>query len=258
VTTPTTSGFDDEFDGPAGSPPNSQLWRIETGKEVWGGNGQLETNTASPDNVSLDGKGHLVITARRAAGANQYTSGRIVGLLPLPTYGHFVARIKMPTGDGFWPSFWLIGVDPYGATWPYGGEIDIAEMRTDQPSVQYATAHGGRVTPGPYTRVSPSVGVDLHWYNTRLLRYDKPISDAFHTFALDTSPGKLVWSFDSVPYMTLTSGMVPPGGIWPFDAVHYFMILNLAVGGDFSGNPTPSTPFPASMVIDYVRVTSSS
>lgn len=239
--------LDDEFDGPAGAAPSSSMWQIQTGGGRWGG-GQLQDYTASADNVSLDGEGHLVITARREpSNGYDYTSGRIASVLPMATYGHFEARIKMPLGNGLWPCFWIMGVEPNGLAWPYSGEIDIAEMASKLPSIQFATVHGPRV-------IDPSTPQNRHWFFTYILRYGKPLPYAFHTFAVDTSPGQIVWSMDGKPYFSVRANQVPLGGFWPFDAVRYYVILNLAVGGQFPTDPTPATKFPASMIVDYVRV----
>ncbi len=240
--------LDDEFNGPAGSLPDRRIWQIQTGGGRWG-NAEQESYTASPRNVSLDGHGHLVITARRqASGGFGYTSGRIASLVPVPPYGHFEARIKMAPGFGVWPTFWLMGVDPNGVTWPYTGEIDIAEVASRLPNVQFATVHGPSVTAVNTARPQ--------WQIPFLLRYPRPLTGAFHTYAVDTTPTTVTFSFDGRPYQKVTVAQTPRGGVWSFNNP-YYVILNLAVGGFFAGNPPRTTRFPTSMLVDDVRVRSS-
>ncbi len=126
--------WSDEFDGPAGQSPDSTRWRFDVGTD-WG-NAQLEYDTSRPVNVSLDGDGHLAITAREESyQGREYTSGRIntSGLFDR-TRGRFEARIKLPVGQGIWPAFWLLGSDFGSVGWPACGEIDIMEYRGQYPS----------------------------------------------------------------------------------------------------------------------------
>ncbi|GAB2835078.1 glycoside hydrolase family 16 protein [Actinocorallia aurea] len=227
-----TLAWREEFTGKRGAKPDPSRWNIETRTP---GTGELERNT--PKNVALDGKGRLVITAR--SGAKGYTSARITteGKYA-PTYGRFVARIKSPDGQGLWPAFWLLGADHVKNPWPESGEIDIMERRGDQTDRYYATVQG----PG-YS----GVGISRQYAPGR----DVAFSNRFHVFALDWTPDSLTFMIDGKVVQTVKKAEVP--GKWVFDHP-FFLVLNLAVGGPFPGEPTADTPFPAKMVVDYVRV----
>lgn len=241
VPTPGPYVWSDEFDAPAGTPVDAAKWKFDVGNR-WGEN-ELEYYTDSTDNVVHDGKGNLAITARAENpagyqcqyGTCRYTSGRVLteGIFE-QTYGYFEARIKIPKGKGIWPAFWLLG----GNNWPAEGEIDIMEVLGHTPSTLYATAHGpGYVGEG---------GISTKKATAR------PLSNDFHTYALDWSPNLIVWYLDGVEYFRMTPASIK-GKDWVFD--HKFhIILNLAVGGRWPGAPDASTVFPQTMLIDYVRV----
>ena len=229
----------DEFEGPAGQLPDSSRWVFDIGTD-WG-NLQLEWDTDHPENVSLDGQGNLAITAREESFAGQdYTSGRIKtkGLFER-RYGRFEARIKLPVGQGIWPAFWMLGEDFSTIGWPDCGEIDILEARGSQPGVVHGTVHG----PG----YSGGSGIGSSAYGA-------DFTADFHVFGLTKAPGRLIWDVDGVPYFELTPEFLPPeSGGWAFDK-NFFLILNLAVGGNFLEPPNASTPFPSMVEVDYVRV----
>jgi beta-glucanase (GH16 family) len=239
--TPTpspASAWSDEFDGPANSAPDAAKWTYDLGGGGWG-NQELETYTSAADNVHLDGNGHLVIHV--AASGTSYTSARLKTQGRFTAqYGHLEASIKLPSGRGIWPAFWMLGSNITSAGWPACGEIDVMENIGSEPSVNHATAHG----PG----YSGGQGITA--------RYTLPggakFSDAFHTFAIDWTPGTIVFSVDGAPYHTVTRASIPSGAAWVFDAP-FFLILNVAVGGTFPGSPDASTVFPQEMVVDYVR-----
>ena len=152
----TTSGWQlvwsDEFNSPAGTPPDSKNWNYDLGGGGWG-NGEAETYTNSPSNVFQDGKGHLVIRAIRDASGN-YTSARLqTGAPDAPTqtadlswkYGRIEARIQLPFGQGVWPAFWMLGENIGSAGWPECGEVDIMEnfgTFNNNISTNNGTAHG--------------------------------------------------------------------------------------------------------------------
>lgn len=241
--------FADEFDGPAGQPPNPKHWVHDLGGNGWG-NGELQAYTDRPENASLDGHGNLVITARReAVGAMQYTSARLKSAGRFErAYGHFEARIKLPVGQGIWPAFWMLGNDCQGAMcgdgdvrWPQVGEIDIMEYLGHQPGQVFGALHG----PGY------SGAASLH------ARYNLPAGQAFHqdfrVFAVDWEPERIRWSVDGVVYQTLSRQDVTARGDWVFDHPFY-MLLNIAVGGGLPGPPDDTTEFPQRMLVDYVRV----
>ena len=234
--------FADEFDGPAGTPPDPKRWTYDLGGDGWGNN-QLEYNTNRVENVALDGKGCLAITARRETyKGNAYTSARIKteGLFTTQ-FGRVEARIKLPPGQGIWPAFWMLGDNAAQAGWPGCGEIDIMEYRGQFPRDALGTIHG----PG----YSGAGGI-----SKTLTLGEGGFDKDFHLFTVDWEPGKIVFSIDGMPYHTLTSEAVTPLGPWVFDDHPFFIILNVAVGGGFVGNPDATTPFPATMLVDYVRV----
>jgi beta-glucanase (GH16 family) len=234
--------FVDNFDGPAGAPPDAKHWTHDVGGDGFG-NGQLEFNTNRTENTSLDGNGNLRITARREKfGNNDYTSGRIKteGRFSAQ-FGRVEARIKLPPGQGIWPAFWMLGDNVHKVGWPACGEIDIMEYRGQFPRDALGTIHG----PG----YSGAEGI-----SKTLTLPDGGFDKDFHVFACDWDPGKIVFSIDGMPYHTITRDQVLPKGPWAFDDHPFFIILNVAVGGGFAGAPDASTPFPATMLVDYVKV----
>jgi beta-glucanase (GH16 family) len=241
--TPTPQGWSDEFDGPANSLPSSAKWTYDLGGGGWG-NQELETYTNATQNVHLDGSGHLVIHVDKTASG--YTSARIKtqGLFSAQ-YGHIEARIRLPFGQGIWPAFWMLGADYPGTPWPQCGEIDIMENVGREPSVNHGSLHG----PGYSGGASISTGYTLPG--------GVKFSDDFHVFAIDWAPQQVAFSVDGNVYRTVRPGSLPAGAPWVFDKPFY-LILNVAVGGTFPGNPNASTQFPQEMIVDYVRVTAGS
>jgi beta-glucanase (GH16 family) len=232
--------WEDAFDGPAGSAP-ADHWVPDVGGDGWG-NEQLEHNTDRTDNAFLDGDGHLVIRAQpEDYEGNAYTSARLttsgtVEVGPARVEG----RIKLPEGTGIWPAFWMLGADFEEVGWPTCGEIDILETKGEDPQTVITTVHG----PG----YSGGEGV-----GTSTVLPDTSSSEDFHTYAVDIDPEHLVWWIDGQRVHTVRVGDIPGGTAWAFDGP-FFLILNVAVGGSFLSPPDASTPFPADMVVDYVRV----
>jgi beta-glucanase (GH16 family) len=237
--------WQDEFGGEASLPPDATRWRFDVGtgpnNDGWG-NGQQEFDTSRPENVSLDGLGHLAITARQESYQGMaYTSGRITtkGLFA-KAYGRFEARMKLPTGQGLWPAFWLLGADIDTNPWPACGEIDVMEYRGQEPRRITGSLHGpgySGATPitGSYT-VPPGPGFD----------------EDFHVFAVEWDPDLISWEVDGVTWQVATPGRVPAGGTWVFDHPFY-VILNLAVGGTYVGVVDGTATFPQTLLVDYVR-----
>jgi beta-glucanase (GH16 family) len=228
-----------EFDGPAGAAPDGSAWSYDLGAGGWGNN-ELQTYTDSRANSGLDGAGNLVITARRE-GDGSYTSARLQSNDKVEIqYGRVEARIQIPRGQGIWPAFWMLGADMPGVPWPQAGEIDIMENVGYEPHIVHGTVHG----PG-YSGGSGITGQYMHpqgW----------SFADTFHTFAVDWSPGSITWSVDGNVYHQVTRASVG-GNEWVFDKP-YFMILNVAVGGNWPGYPDGSTVLPQEMKVDYIRV----
>jgi beta-glucanase (GH16 family) len=231
----------DEFDCPAGQSPDASRWTMEVGGDGKG-NQQLEYTTARPSNVALDGEGHLAIIARQESlGGRAYTSGRLNTLDHFTqAYGRFEARMQLPSGQGIWPAFWLLGGDVTAVGWPACGEIDIIELQGQAPAVVHGTVHGPGYSGGQGITSAHFVsGGDL--------------TDAFHVYAVEWTPASIGFSVDDVIYFTVTPAQLPAGAPWVFD--HPFgVILDVAVGGTFVGAPNATTAFPQTLLVDYVRV----
>jgi len=230
--------WSDDFDGAAGTAPDAANWTYDLGRGDNGwGNEELQAYTDSPENVALDGNGNLVITAIR--NGDQFTSGRIKtqGLFN-QAYGRFEARIKTPYGPGIWPAFWMLGSNITELNWPFCGEIDIMELRGQQPGVIAGSLHGPGYSAG--NAVTMSYGLEND-------RFDAD----FHVFAVEWGEDFIDYFVDDVLYQRITPEDV--GGDWVFDGPA-FLLLNVAVGGTYVGFPTSETPFPQEMVVDYVRV----
>ncbi len=233
--------WQDEFEGFAGESPNSANWTydIGTGNNGWG-NQELQYYTDRQENIYLDGENNLAITARRESfGGMPFTSARIKtqGLFE-QAYGRFEARIKMPWGPGIWPAFWMLGNDIETVGWPQTGEIDIMEYRGQQPNLINGTVHGPGYSGG--SAVTKTFGFTNN-------RFDVD----FHVFAVEWGKNYLRFYVDEVLYQEIKPEDLP--GQWVFDKP-FFIILNVAVGGNYVGFPTSQTPFPQTMLIDYVRV----
>ncbi len=234
--------WSDEFDGAAGTAPDAGNWSYDvgTGDNGWG-NQELQFYTERTDNVALDGQGNLVITAKRESfGGMPFTSGRIKtqGLFE-QAYGRFEARLKTPFGPGMWPAFWLLGSNIDAVNWPQCGEIDVMELRGQQPNEIAGSVHG------PGYSAGDAVTKDFSLENEG--RFD----DDFYVYAIEWGEDYLDFFVDDFLYQRITPDDVD--GEWVFNQP-FFMLLNVAVGGTYVGFPTSETPFPQSMTIDYVRV----
>ncbi len=237
--------WNDEFNGTDGSVPDPGKWKVvESGSGY--GNRELEYYTSRSSNVHEE-DGKLVITARREPfngpdGPHDYTSGRIEsqGHFELK-YGRIEARIKIPNGQGIWPAFWMLGTNFDAVGWPNCGEIDIMENVGFEPSVVHGSLHG----PG-YSGSSPLTG-------TYTLPDQRRFSDGYHVFAIEWAPHIIRFYVDDVLYETRSTADLPSGSPWAFDHP-FFLVLNVAVGGYWPGNPNSTTPFPVNMLIDYVRI----
>ncbi|MER6669616.1 family 16 glycosylhydrolase [Amycolatopsis japonica] len=239
--------FTDDFNGPAGAGIDTSKWHFETGDNV--NNHERQWYTSGTNNAALDGQGNLVITAKKENPGNyncwygrcEYTSARLSTQGQFTqTYGRFEARMKLPRGQGMWPAFWMLGADIGNVGWPNSGEIDIMENVGFEPNTVHGTLHG----PG----YSGAGGIGA--------AYNGPnFSDDFHTYAVDWAPNQIKWYVDGNLYQTRTPADLN-GNRWVFDHPFY-LILNLAVGGYWPGDPNSSTVFPQRLVVDYVHVNSS-
>lgn len=227
--------WSDEFAGARASSPDAKKWTYDLGASGWG-NHELENYTSSRDNSFLDGDGHLVIRAIKTSSG--YTSARLKthGLYSV-THGRIAARLKLPKGQGIWPAFWMLGDAIKTAGWPECGEIDIMEFIGKTPETVYFTLHG----PG----YSGAEGISK----------SMPLADrdGFHVYGIEWAPESLTFLLDDRPVRTVTPKDLPAGTKWVFSNPHY-ILLNLAVGGAWPGNPDETTVFPQDYVIDWVRV----
>lgn len=229
----------DEFDGPAGSAPNPGIWRYDLGAGGWG-NAELQTYTDSRRNAALDGAGNLVITARREADGS-YSSARLKSESTYTAqYGRIEARIRIPRGQGIWPAFWMLGADIGQVGWPACGEIDVMENVGYEPGIVHGTVHG----PG----YSDAQGISAAYQHPTGAAF----ADDFHVYGVDWRPGSITWTVDGVAYRTVTRADVGTAP-WVFDKP-FFVILNVAVGGNWPGSPDASTGFPQQMTVDWLRV----
>ncbi|MFF2467283.1 glycoside hydrolase family 16 protein [Streptomyces mirabilis] len=261
--------FLDDFDGAAGSRVNSSNWQYTTGTSYPGGpagfgTGEVETMTSSTDNVSLDGAGNLRITPRRDAAGN-WTSGRIEtnrSDFQPPAGGKLrvEARLQMPnvTGaaaKGYWPAFWMLGA-PYRGNWwnwPGVGELDIME-NVQGINNEWATMHCGTSPGGPCNEKSGIGGQKVCEGAT--------CQGGFHTYAVEwdksTSPEEMRFYLDGVNFHTVRQNQVD-ATTWANATNHgYFVILNVAMGGEFpaafGGGPDGGTDPGHPLVVDYVQV----
>lgn len=237
--------WSDEFDGPAGTPPDRKNWAYDLGGSGWGNN-EREFYTSNAANAALDGKGNLLLTVRASDGSLacfygkcDYTSARLLtkGRHEF-LYGRIEARIRVPGEVGLWPAFWMLGRDIDQVSWPKSGEIDVMEFVGRRPTEILGTIHG----PG----YSGSSGI------TKSVDLGKPVGDAFHVFAIEWLPGRITWFLDGVQYHEARPADVAPNA-WVFDHP-FFFILNVAVGGNLGGPVPPNLEFPTPMTVDYVRV----
>jgi beta-glucanase (GH16 family) len=237
--------WSDEFNGADGSAPDGTKWTYDLGGNGWG-NSELETYTSRPQNVQIMG-GNLVITALKETytgtdgNTRSYTSARLKtqGRFSQAN-GRFEARIKLPYGQGLWPAFWMLGDDVSSSGWPNCGEIDIMENVGFQPAVDFGTLHG----PG----YSGANGLS----STATLASGR-LADAFHLYAVEWEGTTIRFYLDDQLFATRTAAGLPTGGLWVFDHP-FFLILNVAVGGNWPGSPDGTTVFPQQMLVDYVRV----
>ncbi len=246
VRTPAPPGpllWADEFSGAAGSGPDRTRWNYDIGGDGWGNN-ELQRYTDSPANVSLSGDGHLMITIRQDTsgescwyGTCRYTSARLSTLGTYGVrYGRLEARMKLPTGRGVWPAFWTAGENLATVGWPAAGEIDVMEHLGHEPRRIYGALHAPDRNP--------------------LFKQDLPLTSSFaaefHTFAVEWRPESITWFLDGKAFHTEQLGTLGAPGA-AFGLSHY-LLLNVAVGGSWPGEPDADTTFPQTALIDYVRV----
>ncbi|HEX7980886.1 MAG TPA: glycoside hydrolase family 16 protein [Gemmatimonadaceae bacterium] len=248
-----TQVWSDEFDGAAGASVDPAKWGFDLGDGCaagncgWGNN-EKEYYTNAPENVSLDGQGRLAIVARPAVlnttcyyGPCKYTSAKITTRGKLAAApGRVEARIRIPSGQGLWPAFWMLGNDFPAVKWPDSGELDIMENHGSKPSTSSSAIHGPNYfgnTPFAHSNtIAPGT-----------------LADDFHLYAVEWDAGHAAFFVDGVKHYEVLKSDVLRYGASILDKP-YFIILNLAVGGNFDGDPLSDSILPATMLVDYVRV----
>jgi beta-glucanase (GH16 family) len=258
--------MEDNFD--VNGAPNPENWTFDIGRGPLGdgwGNNELQFYTNKPENAIVQ-NGYLIITAiKEPFGGASYTSARLKTRNKIEQkYGRFEARIKLPRGKGLFPAFWMLGsnycespaFDAVGnvicdssnpsyeagnVLWPQCGEIDIMEYLGNKPTEVFGTIHGPGFSGGQ--SISKK-------YNLKEGRFDTD----FHVFGIEWTENYINWYVDNVLYSQITRSKVEEkGGQWVFDN-SFFMLLNLAVGGNLPGSPDANTSFPQRMIVDYVKV----
>jgi beta-glucanase (GH16 family) len=241
----------DEFDGPAGTPPDPERWGYALGDGSgagipgWG-NQELETYTDDAANAATDGESNLVISALEADGSLEcwygscrYTSARLLTADRFAfAFGRVEARLQVAPGEGLWSAFWMLGTNIDDVGWPASGEIDIMENVGRDPAKLFGTLHG----PGYSGDDGYGATIDL----------PAPLADDFHVYAIEWRPGHIVWTVDGDKYHEATPDGVAPDP-WVYDH-EFYVLVNLAVGGGLGGPVRADTAFPARYLIDYIRV----
>ena len=223
--------WNDEFSGPR---IDSTKWSHEV-NDNGGGNNELQYYTARSEN-SFIRDGALVIQARKEAYlTRQYTSARMVSRLKGDwRYGRFEINAQVPYGKGMWPAIWMMPTDSEYGGWPASGEIDIMEILGHEPWKTYGTIHFGS-SPASHQQAGGNYSLAAGTF-----------AGGFHVFAIEWDSTQIRWYVDGTKFFQTTIAQ-------PFDK-RFFMILNVAVGGNWPGNPDEFTSFPQEMLVDYVRV----
>lgn len=246
--------WSDEFNGPNGSPVDGSKWVAEIGGNGWGNN-ELEYYTNRLDNAyQQDGNLVIKVLKEKLTGPGKdgrskeditrdYTSARLKTQGKFSqAYGRFEARIKIPYGQGIWPAFWMLGDDIDKPGWPDCGEIDIMENIGKEPGTVHGTIHG----PGYSGAHGLGAALSLPVPKQRF-------ADDFHVYAIEWEPNAIRFYVDEQMYEQRTPADLPKGAKWVYDHP-FFILLNVAVGGGWPGNPDETTVFPQTMLVDYVRV----
>ncbi|CDW84395.1 glycoside hydrolase family 16 [Stylonychia lemnae] len=223
--------WNDEFNGTS---IDSSKWNHDIGGNGWG-NEELEYYTDRAENSYVKGGFLHIQGLKEDYNGSQYTSARINSLGKFSQkFGKFEIRAKLPTGQGVWPAFWMLGDNLNQVGWPTCGDIDVFEMIGKQPSVAHGSLH--------------AKGLDT----TKEYTSQQGFADDYHTFGIEWYPSKVDFYIDGNTYFSVDKSTTQ--GDWPYDRNSFFIILNLAIGGNWPGNPDETTNFPALYTIDYVRV----
>ncbi len=244
--------WSDEFSGPLGSPPDPAHWSYDTGNNGWGNN-ELQNYVRDAEHAQIvsdpaatDGKALQILVTYNGQGLTRgnFESARLLmqGKMTVQ-YGYMEARLHLPSGQGIWPAFWMLGTDisTPGVGWPQCGEIDIMENKGREPAINHSSLHGpgysgGNAVTGTYTLPN---GQEFH--------------DGYHMFGVLWTADSVTFSVDGHPFQTRTPADLAFGKAWVFDHP-FFLLMNVAVGGHFGGDPDTTTVFPQKMLVDYIRI----
>jgi beta-glucanase (GH16 family) len=241
--------------------PDSKIWTYDTGYRCCGNN-ELETYCAAGSattpcdptnpNAYIDATGILHIMGRNPS-ATTYTSARLKtqGVFSF-RYGRIEARMKLPESQGMWPAFWLLGNNITTLSWPACGELDVMEHIDGSNPPFYAGAQ-----PAGYDWIAGSVhggSTSAHLDGTQKYNPQGFSAAAWHTYGMNWTKGQVQFYVDDPANVYATFTPANFGNPWPFDVGPQFIILNLAIGGDWPGNPDATTVFPGDMQVDYVRI----
>jgi beta-glucanase (GH16 family) len=228
----------DEFDGPRGAAPDARYWDYDVGGGGWG-NHELQFYTDRTDNVRLDGAGNLLVQARKTR--EGFTSARLVSRKRVDVgFGLLEARIRMPEGRGIHAAFWLLGTDISTAGWPQSGELDVMEL-VNSPTGYHNAIHGPTIEdPGEVWKQSADGDAGTN------------LASEYHIYQVMRERGLVKIGLDGRVVGLYSRASAPTGADWVFDKPMY-VVLNVAVGGDWPGPVADSTEFPATMSVDWIR-----
>lgn len=219
---------------------DAAVWTAEigTGQNGWGNN-ELQYYTDRPENAVIENGVLKIMALQENYEGAAYTSARLITKDKFEQqYGRIEARIKLPWGQGLWPAFWMLGANIDEVSWPQCGEVDIMEYRGQEPTKLHGSIHG------PGYSAANAVTKSYELVNDRF-------DTDFHIFGVEWTPNYINFYVDNVLYNQITPA--DANGEWVFNQP-FFIILNVAVGGNFVGAPNASTVFPQAMEVDYVRV----
>lgn len=229
---------------------NDEFTDAEIDRRKWGyatggngfGNNEGQYYTDDPENAYIE-DGALVIEAREERyRGRDYTSAKLQTLVLADwLYGRIDIRARLPQGQGLWPAFWMLPSSGTYGSWPYSGEIDIMELLGHEPQTVYGTLHYGDASGHEHSGTSYTLE-------------EGTFADEFHTFTLIWEPERIRWYVDGLQYQEQTEWFTRNAG-YPAPFNHeFYLILNLAVGGNWPGYPDETTEFPQRLWVDYVRV----
>jgi beta-glucanase (GH16 family) len=230
--------WSDEFNGTS---VNTNIWAYDIGNDGGWGNKELEYYTSSTQNSYVSNGFLHIVALRQSMEGYNYTSARMKteGLYSAE-YGRFEFRASLPSGVGFWPALWMLGANIDTVEWPGCGEIDVMENNGGDLTNVRGSLHSGSDETEVYTLPGGSV-------------------TNFHIYVLEWTTNAIRWYVDGVPYETQTNWSDSLGPYpTPFNQP-FFILMNIAVGGNYLGNPSADSinahsAFPGQMLVDYVRL----